>query len=171
MSDNSGQKITANRPRIRAKNAGPESEVAALRRQLYAAAWARIDDLDQSAPLEIITICESIISDRLEALIQRTTGVGKLEHLADAIRHVGRLFPTEKRLLALLTEVDDWRRQRNRFVHQFVKVMDGEFCALDERLLEAIVCSRRGVRLAKSIQLESSKLLRRGAIEKSESTQ
>jgi hypothetical protein len=96
--------------------------------ELYKRAIQQFNEaLEAGFFLEAITICESLITDRLES---RCAELGK----SLAFQNLGRLIKELKQIETdaeirkiITTELDDWRENRNTALHEIVKFEKGEF--------------------------------------------
>ena len=98
------------------------------KRGSYAFAWSRIEVAKKKGfYLEVVTLCESIISDRLLAYLQGVDSGCKADlrtPFAQLIRDWKK--QTEGRVSGvpasdLIEKVDNWRTERNQVVHGLVK--------------------------------------------------
>jgi hypothetical protein len=83
--------------------------------------------------LEAITIIESIIADRIESRVSHLKGQNY------GFKTLGNLIPEAKKLdsdpeiLAILDHIDKWREDRNKCLHEMVKIEEGTNLTWDER--------------------------------------
>ncbi len=136
----------------------------------YAFAWARLTAANKAGFfLEAITICESIMSDRLASYLlgqeQTAKRPGTFKDLIDmakkqrppiAIISRARMSwaraPTTISSTDLLREVNEWRKGRNRFVHSIAKSEPGaRMQPSGEFIEEAKACAHEGERLARLV--------------------
>lgn len=109
---------------------GKNSEASQKRYKLYAAANNQIKAAFEAGfYIECVSICESIIGDRIEARIQFIKHDDTKRHFVDAVGN--RLtylrsieVENDPNLSALYNEITLWTRKRNEVIHQFVKVTD-----------------------------------------------
>ncbi len=129
----------------------------------YAEAWRRIKRANENGYfLESVTICESLISDRLLSYILRVrvgkqfnerTAFAKLivkwrELIKTSDAHVAEVAAT----LDLVERVDAWRGQRNAVVHALAKSMPRTPTKdVDAFLLEAETAAKTGALLAREV--------------------
>lgn len=97
-----------------------------LRYQLFMRAKRQIESsMAAGHYCEVIALCESVIADRLESrlsfLTQHNVGFQTLGRLLPDLKQV----ETDEAISSLLEELDQWRTQRNRALHELVKVEDG----------------------------------------------
>ena len=126
----------------------------------YKEAWRRINAAnEQGFYLEVVTICESIISDRLLSYI---LGVNK-ESKANTRTTFGNLIKEWRKLangkLILKDQsdigarVDAWRAERNEFIHGLVKSEPGTATQDVSSFLERAECAAcKGIKLAKAVK-------------------
>lgn len=139
----------------------------------YREAWARIKQArEQEFHLEAITLLESIISDRLIAYLvvvgelDPTSKNGKGKHLSlKSLIDRWRKQHPEPIVIGksdnLQNALDGWRVQRNRAVHEIVRVEDGATALhLDEFLENAVRASKEGEALAKALSSWCQKMIR-----------
>jgi len=121
----------------------------------YKEAWERIDSaIKQKFYFEAVTICESIISDRLISYLQ-----GVDESSEDRSRHpFAKLIKDWQRLgqteipNRLSEDVDNWRYERNMVVHNLVKSAPGAPTEdLQSFLQRAEKAAKDGARLARKV--------------------
>ncbi|MEZ5436377.1 MAG: hypothetical protein R3E67_07680 [Pseudomonadales bacterium] len=126
----------------------------------YTAAWARIKQAnEQGFHFEAVTICESIISDRLLSYLAGTkpgykpkkkTSFGKL------IAEWGKSDPAglpapDKDGLSLPEAVDLWRGERNKVVHGLVKSEPESQRKMQDFLALAEKTAKEGASLARKV--------------------
>ena len=80
--------------------------------------------------LEAITLCESMISDRIEALIAALDPdhptAGRLLALGQNLQQFRRLIPDDPEGAELAARLDAWKEARNRALHEMVKLPEGD---------------------------------------------
>lgn len=141
-------------------------EVGRARYELYRGANRRLKEaLAHGFWIEAIALCESMISDRLEA---RISHLGN--HEPTARRHkvlgglVKRLQSIEKKtgyatLHALYDEVRSWNDDRNKAIHHAVKISDGEeFRSWEQRYGELEATARTGADLVRRLSSEFKRM-------------
>src|ERR1700739_1893610 len=94
----------------------------------YRAAWSRIQRAMRSGfYFEAVTICESILADRLLSYIKGAdqnckvttrTSLGELTKTGDRLTKEN---PPRFQCSGLIVRVDNWRSARNDVIHGFVK--------------------------------------------------
>lgn len=118
----------------------------ALKGDRYKAAFERINSaINDGHPFEAVTLCESIISDRLLSNVKgrRVYTGGRLNDL------VGRANLPDK----LRADLGKWRKQRNIVIHEFVKTEPGESPnkSVEEALKDVERAAREGKKLAREV--------------------
>lgn len=140
--------------RIRAKGENPSDEVQQTRYKLYKSA------LDQAAKakdngfyLEGITLFESLITDRLESAITKATGEEvSFKNLGFLIQKLNNSSGFTSEFCDLInTDLDSWRKDRNRALHEIVKLEDGELELWENRYQGLAVTYEQGLQLFRQI--------------------
>lgn len=100
----------------------------------YAEAWRRVKNANQEGYyFETVTICESLISDRLLSFATGFSSNNKINvysSFSDLIKKCKDIISkniqhdTEK-TKELLDEIDNWRRKRNEIIHGLAKSIPG----------------------------------------------
>jgi hypothetical protein len=124
-----------------------------LRYQLYVAAKKRIEECIQTGYYcEAITIIESVITDRLESRLSFLKGEDfSFKTLGTLILEAGK-FEQDTELIGLLKELDTWRENRNRAIHELVKVEKGKILSSwDERMQVISNTANEGYRILELI--------------------
>lgn len=107
--------------------------------------------------IECVSICESIISDRIEARLQYLRrGTDKPSHidsLGRLLKQVEDIEPEDQiDLRAAYLSIRQWTDARNETIHQFVKVTDQNHQAdAKDRIRQAKTAARDGKTLMKLI--------------------
>ena len=123
----------------------------------YAYAFKRINQaLENEYYLEAITICESIITDRLLSYGEYITEkyIGDKATLGNVITKIkkNKKFVINEEAENLLEEVDAWRNKRNSAVHSVAKSKPGTATqSVEEFLDEAKLCAQIGKKLARKV--------------------
>ena len=151
----------ANQQRL---NGGKGTIIALTRFELYKSANARLKSAyEQGFWIECVSICETIIADRLEARIQFLTheagGATLLGTAAQAAYRLLKIEPRENTDLHMLySSVIAWSPDRNSVIHQFVKV-----AGLDQQLSakERLVHAKRTAATGRIIMRSASNLVRK----------
>ena len=124
----------------------------------YKEAWRRIKSAtDSEYYFEVVTLCESIIADRLLSYIQgtsRDTKVSRYTSFSRLIckwRKLAKSLPEHKGA-DLGDAVDAWRKERNKIVHGLVKSDPGKGTDNIRDFLEcAENAARDGAKLARDV--------------------
>lgn len=137
---------------------GRGTDVARQRYALYRVANERLKAAYEAGfYIECVSICESIISDRMEARLQfltrKTTKLSpvlSLGYTLAAIKKPG--LETEADLIAVYEAVSVWAEDRNRVVHQFVKrTANDEVLSPEERIKDGMKTAQKGLVLMRKI--------------------
>jgi hypothetical protein len=143
---------------------GAGTAVAQARYQLYKAANEQLKSAyELGFYIECVSICETIIADRLEARIQflarESDDPTHLRTAAQAARRLLDIEPAENAdLRELYASVVAWSADRNAVVHQFVKVADGDGqVSAEERAAHA----KRTAASGRKIMRASSRLIKK----------
>lgn len=102
--------------------ADPKSGVGGHRYELYCQAWDRINDaLLNGYYLESIALLESLLSDRLESRASFLTGQNEgFQTLGNLIKTF-MARETDAAFLSIVNDIDSWRIERNKALHELVK--------------------------------------------------
>jgi hypothetical protein len=137
---------------------GEGTSVARQRYDLYKLANEQLKAAYEAGfYIECVSICESIISDRIEARLQfLRRGTNKPSHidsLGRLLKQVTDIEPEDQiELRAAYVSIREWGNARNETIHQFVKVTDQNPLAdPKERIQQAKTAARQGVRLMRRI--------------------
>jgi hypothetical protein len=80
--------------------------------------------------LEAITLCESMISDRIEALVATLdpdhAKAGHLLALGQNLQQLRRLIRDDPEGADLAARLDAWKEARNKALHEMVKLPEGD---------------------------------------------
>jgi hypothetical protein len=133
--------------------AHPGSQTAKMRADMYRAAYARINEATKAGyHLEAITIIESIVSDRLESRL--THVIGKdfgFQHLGSLITKA-RQVENDPILLPLIDkDLDNWRKSRNKALHEMAKIATGDTTTWSDRVAGLIPIATDGLALLRKI--------------------
>ncbi len=107
--------------------AGADAHTGQHRYHLYKAAFERVTHATRDGYyLEAITLIESLLSDRMESrasfLAKENIGFKNLNELTERIRKL----ETVTEFVDILERVDEWRRRRNKAMHELVKFEPGD---------------------------------------------
>jgi hypothetical protein len=137
---------------------GKGTTVARQRFELYRSANEQFKAAFEAGfYIECVSICESIISDRLEARLQfLRRGTDKPSHidsLGRLLKQVEDIEPEDMtELRAAYLAIREWGTARNETIHQFVKVTDQNRLAnAKDRINQAKTAARDGKALMKLI--------------------
>lgn len=137
---------------------GMDTTVARLRYELYRSANEQFKAAFEAGfYIECVSICESIISDRIEARLQfLRRGTDKPSHidsLGRLLKQVTDIEPEDQfELRAAYASIREWGNARNETIHQFVKVTDQNHLAnAKDRTVKAKTAARDGKALMKLI--------------------
>ena len=164
--------VSADKEKVR-KPGLTGSEQNKLRQMLYAAVWEKIADaMSKGSYLEVISYVDSIIADRIFALVQTIRHEDELQYpmmgpgfAADAFQ---KEMKTRKTLLNLIDQgcqdsiaemKDHWLNARNTAVHGFVVVSPLHDKSLEERLENMKTAAVSGIALAKRIQTDTRRAI------------
>lgn len=125
----------------------------------YREAWSRINDsIDQGFFFEAVTICESVISDRLLSYIlgvdphAGTNTRTSFDKLIKKWRKLAENLPNHGESGNLADAVDAWRMARNSMVHGMVKTMPGTATeSVDDFISRAERAASDGKDLARAV--------------------
>lgn len=132
----------------------------------YTETWRRINSgLDSGAFFEVVTLCESIISDRLLSFVRGVDPSSKanvhtpFSQLIACWRKSARTLPPYDGE-DLGAAVDSWRKERNEVVHGLAKSMPGTPTdGVVPYIQRAERAARRGVSLARAVSAWHKKQL------------
>ncbi|NJL99911.1 MAG: hypothetical protein HC924_14440 [Synechococcaceae cyanobacterium SM2_3_2] len=145
----------------------------AARYYSYREAWGRIKAAqEQGFFLEVVTIVESIIADRLISLLthvdvlqiqpeRQSPSFGRLIQMWERWLQTVELLEEREQVMALLQATDTWRQRRNFVVHGIVKMRpQGRDPDIAEFIAEAERTATEGIRLAKAVSAWQKKYKR-----------
>jgi hypothetical protein len=145
-------------------NGGEGTAAARQRYDLYKLANEQLKAAYQAGfYIECVAICESIISDRIEARLQflrrGTDKPSQIDSLGRLLRQIEDIESEDQaELRATYVSIRDWSNARNEAVHQFVKVAEENNLAnVKDRKHQAKIAARDGQILMRII----SKLVRK----------
>jgi hypothetical protein len=123
--------------------------VAEERYKLYSSAWHRIHEaIDSRFFLEAISLTESLISDRLESRLSYLRGADfGFKTIGQLIDEASRIETDPELLDLITTELDSWRKARNKAAHEMVKIEAGQSLSWEERLAHNESIAREGFRM------------------------
>jgi len=137
---------------------GRETPVARQRYELYKLANEQLKAAYEAGFfIECVSICESIIADRLEARIQYlqrgTDKPSNLDALGRLLKQLDALEDgSQMELTAAYQSIREWTKARNETIHQFVKVTSqNEHLDGTQRLKQSKLTAQQGVVLMRKI--------------------
>jgi len=124
---------------------GKNTKTGQDRYYLYKVANDRItESIKKGFYIEAISICESMITDRIEARIQYLKNDDPEKHIVDSLGNRRKFWKEIESLkndefTKLNEEIIKWSHRRNKAVHQYVKItdQDDEDVAIEKRMSEA----------------------------------
>jgi hypothetical protein len=145
------------------------NEIGAVRHDLYRGATSKVKAaIEAGFYIEAISLCESLMADRLEARVSHREG-----HTETSRRHstlgslVRRLKSTEphngyEELHSLLGDILKWTDFRNKAVHNAVKISEGQkIQSWDERYGALKSSADQGYSLFKRLTSQMDKIKRK----------
>ena len=163
------KKKTEKNLRIRGIKGSPQSK---LRGELYKEGFERIKKgLEEGNYFEVISLVDSIISDRLTSVIQYIRGTDELDFTVQSVGVVIRYLlkdikdkeiEVSDEYLKLIKKIDnEWLPQRNISIHSFVRVTEKSLNSRkDDRLDKIKKCGEEGSILCRQLVDQSDKLIR-----------
>lgn len=137
---------------------GKGTTVARQRYELYRTANEQFKAAFEAGfYIECVSICESIISDRIEARLQflrrGTEKPSHIDSLGRLLKQVEDIEPEDQiELRTAYASIREWGNARNETIHQFVKVTDQNRLAnAKDRTRKAKTAARDGKALMKLI--------------------
>lgn len=152
------------KPHSRRLTGGRGTDIARQRYDLYKLANEQLKAAYETGfYIECVSICESIISDRIEARLQflrksteKPSHIDSLGRLLKQVEDIESEDQTELR--AAYLSIREWGNARNETIHQFVKVTDqNHYINGRDRVSQAKAAALNGMRLMRQI----SKLVRK----------
>lgn len=144
--------MDAGGPRLRAE-AYSGKGYGTLRYHLFERAAQHIEaSIAAGYYCEAIAIIESIITDRLESRLSwlKGTNVG-FQNLGKAINDL-KSCETDEELKAVLLDLNSWRKQRNKALHELVKIEQGQpMLDWDQRIQLLSLSATEGYTLLKKL--------------------
>jgi hypothetical protein len=111
--------------------------------------------------LEAITICESLIADRLES---RCGELGKpiaFKPLGDLIKRIKQIEVDDLIRNVVQNDLDIWRLKRNTALHEIVKFEKGAIPNWENRVEQYKEYAEAGIEIFRKIDLQLTKLRKR----------
>lgn len=142
----------------RRSSGGKETEVSRRRYELYRLAHEHLQEAYKAGFfIECVSICDSIISDRLDARLQflsrKTSKLAPVQSLGHIIKQINKSgLETAPDIIDIYQSLAMWAEKRNAVVHQFVKVTDGdELHSGKERIAYGKKTAKEGIELARKV--------------------
>lgn len=151
--------------KLREVNKIEDKEVGKLRKELYAHAYKQIAHAKSNECwLEIIALCDSLIGDRIESLVARLKNHSVENRIILTVKqacskHRNTLIDSGFPAI-LLSSVEEWADNRNRHIHEMVKVREEERLSWNNRIRLLKTDALKGVSLSRKVDLECRKVLR-----------
>lgn len=130
-----------------------DNNVGEFRREIYQKTIEHINKAREAGfYLEVVTLSESLIADRLESrisiLLNKDYGFKNLGVLIKTII----TYETDEELKKLVeTELEEWRKLRNMVIHEMVKIEVGNTSSWDDRCVELPEVANKGFNLFRKI--------------------
>lgn len=136
--------------------------VGQLRFELYKQAIAQFNQaIEAGFYLEAITICESLIADRLES---RCAELGKpiaFKPLGDLIKRIKQIETDDLIRNVVVGDLDNWRLKRNTALHEIVKFEKGAIPNWENRVEQYQTYAATGMVIFRAIDAQVTKLRKR----------
>jgi len=147
--------------KLRAVNRPDRPAVGKQRQDLYRCAYKRIKDaVEAGFMLEAITLCESVIADRMEArracIHDQKESKRKFGTLGSLIKDLrgqakGSFADPNSEIQDVYTKISEWANRRNEALHEMVKLSEFDQTNWDVRYEGLHKVARDGKRLAREI--------------------
>jgi len=142
-------------PKLRQVNE-PGNGVGKKRQALYAIGTKRIEmALKRGFALEAITLCESMMSDRLESRkawkSQQLNDYRRFTTLGKLARQLCSDHSEPAHARDIYIEVKAWADKRNSALHEMFKLAEGDGRSWRKRYQEAREIAREGIKLARKV--------------------
>jgi len=132
----------------------PGSAIGIARYKIYKNGIGRIQNAIKSGYyLEAITLCESLIADRLESRLKYLTGGDKysFKTLGDIQKGIKK-YETDSELRSIInSEVNKWRQKRNDALHAIGKLEEKKIEIWEDRIEKCKKIAEDGEKLRKRI--------------------
>lgn len=140
----------------------PSNNVGKQRQTLYTAGTNQIEKaLEAGFALEAITLCESMLADRLESRMawkaKQDPKKRKFSTLGRLAKQLGNDESESGDARAIYAEVVDWAARRNTALHEMFKLEEGKTADWGKRYETHLKTAREGKKLAREV----SNLVRR----------
>lgn len=140
------------------------SSVGQTRFNLYKEAYNRIrESIKQGFYLEAITIIESLVSDRLESRISFLKKCDfSFKTLGELITESRRIEKDNELQMLVGQNLDNWRKDRNKALHEMAKIADGETPTWAKRVEEINPVAKQGLVILRAIDKRCKNLRKLG---------
>jgi hypothetical protein len=140
------------------------SSVGQTRFNLYKEAYNRIrESMKQGFYLEAVTIIESLVSDRLESRMSFLKKCDFSFKTLGGLINESRKIEKDNELRALVSQnLDNWRKDRNKALHEMAKIADGETPTWAKRVEEISPVAKQGLVILRTIDKRCKKLRKLG---------
>ena len=139
---------------VREKTHPDDPEIAALKAELHRLANGYLQAaIDAGNWYEAIAIAESLISDRIESYFAEHHDRHDMLSLEGNIRNmeeVANLYKPED--LQLVVDIKIWKEDRNKAIHEIVKVRKGEKLDWESRISAASATAKEGLELTRRVK-------------------
>lgn len=149
-------------------------KVGRARQELYRGTYKRLKQaIEAGFWIEAIALCESIISDRMQARIahlgDHDEESRKIKSLTTLLSHLRERDSPLKfgKLVAIYDEIRHWNHARNKAIHRAVRISDGdEFQKWDHFYNELEITARGGADICRRVSNEYNRIKRADLKEK-----
>ena len=133
--------------------------VGQRRYELYQKAIRQFNNaLEMGYYLEAITICESLITDRLESRCGELNHPHSFKNIGALLRKLDEIETDNELRQIIFTDLDDWRRNRNIALHEIVKFEKNEIPNWENRVENSKIYAEDGIAIFRSIDNRMTKL-------------
>ena len=139
------------------------AEKGKLRYNIFKSAIGRIkESIEKGFFLESITLCESLISDRLESRLNFLDGSDKysFQPLGALQKGIGNLEKNEEFKQLVSGDLNDWRLSRNKALHRMAKISSNHQKTWESKMMESELIAIEGERVRSEIFRMTDKLQR-----------
>ncbi len=120
--------------------------VGQRRYQLYKKAIVQFNNaIEAGYYLEAITICESLITDRLESRCEELNHPHAFKNLGALLRKLNQIETDHELRQVIFTDLDDWRENRNTALHEIVKFEKNEIPNWEDRVENSKIYAEEGI--------------------------
>ena len=129
-------------------------EVGQLRYRTYKLSIDRINSsIDLGYYLEAITLCESLIADRLESRLNYLTQSDKYSFsmLFDMQNKISELETEGELNLVVNERLHAWRKKRNHALHQMAKIREGDNKEWEDKIADCKTIAIEGNSIRKEV--------------------